>query len=253
VVNIKEPRDAGAIPAPATIIYMPVIRKKTLAQEFRKRGFSIGEIAQKLSMGKSGSISKWCRGIVLTQDQAKRLSEKQRFGGEKGRLNFLQELKKGNKKDTDFFRVQGINEVGKLSRRDVLIGGISMYWSEGYKYSGGEQVGFTNSDPRMIMFMIRWFKDICQIASDKITLQIRINKIHKDRIEEIEKWWSCLTGIPLCQFNKTVLINTETKKIYPNHNDYKGIIRITIRKSPKLRKRINGWIEALAMINNLPG
>ena len=219
--------------------------KKTLAQEFRQKGHSISEIAKELGMRKTGSISKWCRDIFLTSDQIERLAEKQKSGSYKGRMKFLEGLRKTRVEETKRLKQEGFNEIGKLSKRDLLIAGIAMYWSEGYRYSGGEQVGFTNSDPRMILFMLKWFKEICGVSDDRFSLQVKINKIHKNRIIKIEKYWSKITNIPFSQFNKTVLIKTKSKKVYPNNNNYYGTLRITIRRGTPIRRKINGWIEGL--------
>ena len=226
---------------------MAQITKKVLAQELRRKGLSISEIAEKLGIQRSGSISKWCCDISLTPEQIERLAEKQKSGSYKGRMKFLERLRKTRMKEVALFRKQGIKEVGKLSNRDIFLSGVAMYWSEGYTYPGGEQVGFTNSDPKMILFILKWFKEICQISDNKFSLQVKINKIHKDRIQEVENYWSKFTGIPLTQFNKTVLIKTKSKKIYPNHNNHYGTLRITIRQGTQLRRKIHGWIEGLSI------
>ncbi len=224
---------------------MAQITKKVLAQELRRKGYSIGEIAQKLGMHKSGSISKWCCDIFLSSEQIERLAEKQKSGSYKGRMKFLEGLRKTRIEEVARLRKEGLTEIGKLNKRDLLIGGIAMYWSEGYTYSGGEQVGFTNSDPKMILYMLKWFKEICQVPDNRFSLQVKINKVHKDRVQKVESYWSQLIGISLNQFNKTVLIKTKSKKIYPNHDNYYGTLRITIRQGTQLRRKIHGWIEGL--------
>jgi len=218
---------------------------KNKALRLRKNGKSINEIAEKLKIAKS-TISLWCRDIKLTAKQIERLTKRQISGSYKGRMKFLERIRKERMKEVTLLRKQGINEIGKLTKRDLFIAGIAMYWSEGYTYSGGEQVGFTNSDPKMILLILKWFKEICKISKDKIFLQVKINKIHKNRIKRIENYWSNLTKIPLLQFNKTILLKTKVKKVYPNPNIYYGTLRILIHGGTKLRRRINGWIAGLA-------
>ena len=149
---------------------MVQVTKKSLAQDLRKKGCSISEIAQELKMQKSGSISKWCRDIFLTSKQVKRLTQKEKSGGIKGRAIFLEKSRRIKKEETERLRKEGFEDIGNLTKKEFLIAGIAMYWSEGYKYSGGEQVGFTNSDSKMILFMLRWFKEICEVADDRISL-----------------------------------------------------------------------------------
>ncbi len=251
----KEPRGLGAIPSSATkiILFMAGITKKLLAQEFRRKGLSIGEIAKRLEMQKSGSISEWCKDIILSPKQKNILDERMAAGSFKGRTSFLKRLEEEKIKNAKILTNQGIKDIGNISRRDLFISGISLYWSEGYKYKGGEQVGFTNSDPRMILFIIKWFREICDIEDNKFSFQVKINKVHKNRIRSVENYWSKITGFPISQFNKSVLIKSKSKKIYQNHNNYYGTLRVTIRQSPYLRKRINGWIQGLTKDIKLPG
>jgi len=223
---------------------MARIIEKNKALRLRKRGKSINEIAAKLNIAKS-TVSSWCRNIQLGPEQIERLAKRQESGSYKGRMKFLERIRKERIKEVALLRKQGIKEIGKLNKRDLFIGGVAMYWSEGYTYSGGEQVGFTNSDPKMILLMLRWLKEICKVSDDNISLQVKINKIHKDRIKEVENYWSNLTKIPVGQFNKTVLIKSKTKKIYPNSNAHYGTLRVTVRQGTRLRRKIAGWIEGL--------
>ena len=224
---------------------MANIIKKLQAQEFRRKGWSISEIAKKLNMHKGGSISKWCQDIVLTKEQIERLVAKQESGSYRGRIIATEKIRKQRLREVELLRREGLKEVGKLNKRDLFITGVAMYWSEGYTYSGGEQVGFTNSDPRMILFILEWLEKICGVSKNNISLQVKINKIHKNRIKKVEYYWSNLTKIPPDQFNKTVLIKSKVKKVYSNPDSHYGTLRITVRQGTKLRRKINGWIEGL--------
>lgn len=251
MANIKEARDPGAIPGPATRLKfnMANITKKLLAQELRHRGWSIAEIAKELNMHKSGSISKWCRDIVLTPEQIERLTERQESGSYKGRVIATEKLRKDRLEEVELMRQEGLKEIGAMDERDLFIAGLGMYWSEGETYPGGDRLSFINSDPKMILFMLKWFRDICEVLDDRFSLQVKINEIHQNRTKEIENYWSDLTGIPLAQFTKTILIKAKLNKIYPNPNGYFGTLRITVRQGTKLRRKLNGWLEGLA---NLP-
>lgn len=219
--------------------------EKNKALKLRRKGKSINEIAAELSIAKS-TVSSWCRDVQLGLKQIERLAKRQKSGSYKGRMKFLERIRRERIEEVALMREKGIKDVGNLIKRDLFITGVAMYWSEGYTYPGGDQVGFTNSDPKMILLMLRWFKEICNIPDDNISLQVKINEIHKDRIKKVENYWSNITKISIGQFNKTVLIKSKAKKIYPNSGDYYGTLRITVRKGTKLRRRINGWIEGLA-------
>jgi len=225
---------------------MANITKKLLAQGLRKKGRSISEIAKNLGMHKSGSISRWCRDIILTSEQIKRLIKKQESGSYKGRLIVTEKLRKQRLKEVKLLRKEGLKDVGRLNKRDVFIGGLGMYWSEGETYPGSDRLSFTNSDPKMILFILEWFREICNVPAGRFSFQVKINEIHKNRVREVENYWSKLTGIPLSQFTKTILIKVRNKKVYPNLDDHYGTLRIVVRQGTQLRRKINGWIEGLS-------
>jgi len=226
---------------------MARFKEKNKALLLRKKGESINDIAKKIKVSKS-VVSLWCRDIKLTSKQIERLHKKMMVGSYRGRMKFLERIRKARKEETIKLRKEGLKEVGKLSKRDLFIGGVAMYWSEGTRSLNAEQTSFSNSDPRMILYILKWFKEICEVSADRFIVQIRINKTHRKRIKEIEKYWSKLTRIPISQFTKTILINSVVKKIYPNSNKYYGIVRISVRKGVKIRRKIIGWIDGLMKI-----
>lgn len=224
---------------------MARIKEKNKVLKLRQKGRSINEIVQKLDVPKS-TVSQWCRDVRLTQKQIERLAKRQESGSYKGRMKFLERIRRERMEEIARLRKEGLKEIGNLNKRDLFIAGIAMYWSEGYTYPGGYQVGFTNSDPKMILFILKWLREICKIPVEKLSLQIKINKLHKNRIRDVENYWSKLTKVSLSQFNKTILIKSSIKKIYPNPNIHYGTLRIVVRQGAKLRRKIHGWIEGLA-------
>lgn len=216
-----------------------LLRDKT--QQLRLRGASLNEIAVDLGIPKS-TVRFWCRDIKLSKKQLQRLEEKQRFGGilaaekiREGRLRLIEQLTK-----------EGRGQIGRLSPRDLLIAGAALYWAEGYRKGDGE-FGFTNSDPTMIKLILRWLKDVWNISEDNIHLRICINNSHRERIRSIQKFWSTVTGLTASHFSKPTLINVSNKKNYLNSERYFGTLRIKVRKSTNLKRKILGTIEALSL------
>jgi len=223
---------------------MARIIEKDKALKLRQKGESINEIAKRLDIPKS-TVSVWCRDIQLTPNQIARLTKKQESESYKGRVKFLERIRKERLDQVSKLREEGLREIGKISKRDLFIAGIAMYCSEGVTSSNSDEVSFSNSDPGMILLMLKWFKEVCSVLNNQVVIQIRVNKIHKHRIKEIENYWSNLTKIPLSQFTKTILIKSKSKKVYPEGDTYYGTIRIKIRRGTQLRRKINGWIEGL--------
>jgi len=218
-------------------------KEKNRAFKLRQKGESIKDIAKRLKIAKS-TVSWWCRGIKLTPEQVQRLHEKMVKSGYKGRMKGARMQYKRRLKKIEKWKKKGIERIRRLSNRDLLIAGIALYWGEGARKRRG--VSFSNSDPKMIKFMIRFFREVWKIDKSRFTGYIGINKIHKNRIEEVENYWSKTTKIPREQFTKTTLIKAKNKKDYKNFPVYYGTLTIKIRRSAELYYEIKGLIEALA-------
>jgi len=225
---------------------MAKFKQKFKAVKLRKKGKSIGDIALKLGVSKS-IVSKWCRNIALTKKQIEVIHEKMMVGSYKGRMKFLEKIRKTRKEETKRLMEEGIRKIGKIDKRDLLVAGVALYWAEGTKTLNAEQTSFSNSSPKMILWILRWFEEVFKVTKDRFIIQIRINKIHKSRVKEVENYWSKLTDIPLSQFTKTILIKTNNKKIYSNNNHY-GTVRVSVRKGTQIRRKIIGLIEGLSEI-----
>lgn len=223
---------------------MAKIKEKEIALILRRKGESIQKIAERVKVSK-GTVSLWCRNIILKKEQIKRLVKNQQAGSYKGRIISAEIKRQARIQEESVLRIKGIREIGEVSKRDLFVIGVAMYLSEGYTSPNESRVGFVNSDPKIILLMLKWFKEICQVPKEKVILSIRINKNQKNRIDAVEKYWPQVTEIPLSQFNKTILINTKSKKVFSNSENYFGTLRIIIRQSTKLRRILNGWVEGL--------
>ena len=132
-------------------------------------------------------------------------------------------------------------ELYKLDDFSFFIAGIMMYWAEGSKTRG---VSITNSDERIILFMLKWFEKIFNIDIKKrIQIHLHIHDINKDQI--IKKYWSKLTKIPMSNFGKSFVKPKGTghrKNILPN-----GIIRIRVYGEgiEDMRHKIMSWAEKI--------
>ena len=218
-------------------------QKREIARNFRTDGKSIGWISLKLNVSKS-TVSYWCRDILLTETQMKKLYDAAKSITLKALLIASEKKRQTRIKNTIDFGNFGKKDVGKLSKRDIFMLGLGLYWGEGYK-SGNDEFGFTNSDPKMITFIIRWLEEIYQIDKDKFVCRISINNIHTKREEEIIKYWSLLTGLNYSQFTKTSFIKAKSKKVYTNGDNYFGVLRVKVRNGTNLRRRILGSLTEI--------
>ena len=220
-------------------------KEKNQALNLRQKGKSIKDIAKRLKIVKS-TVSLWCRDIKLTPEQVQKLHEKMVKSGYKGRMKGARIQYDGRLKKIEEWKKRGIEQIGKLSNRDLLIAGIALYWGEGAKKKRG--VSFSNSDTKLIKFIIKIFRKVWKIDKGRFAAYIGINKIHKDRVKEVEDYWSKITKIPREQFTKTTLIKAKNRKNYKNFPLHYGTLTVRIRKSAELYYQINGLIKGLARV-----
>ncbi len=221
---------------------MAKTKEKNKALQLRRKGKSIKDIARHLKIAKS-TVSLWCRDIRLAPKQIQKLHEKMVKGGYKGRMKGARLQYERRLKRIKEWNKIGVERIGKLSNRDLLIAGLALYWGEGSRKT--RRVSLSNSDPKIIQFIIKFLKRVFDIDKSRLTAYIGINRIHKNRVQEVKNYWSKTTGIPKEQFTKTTLIKSKNKKKYNNFSVHYGTVTIKVRKSADLYYCIMGLIERL--------
>lgn len=217
-------------------------KERNIAIELRKKGESIIVIAKKIKVAKS-TVSLWCRDIELTPEQIEKLRQSRIKGGYAGRMKGARMQYNRRLEKIERFKKEGIREVGGLSDRDLLMIGVAFYWGEGSKKR--RSLTFSNSDPEAIKIMLGFLKRIFKVKNNEISLYVGINKIHKNRVEKVENYWSGITKIPREQFTKVSLKDAKNKKIYTNFSVHYGTLTVRVKKSADLYYRMMGLIDAL--------
>jgi len=218
------------------------LKEKAIA--LRKDGLSYTEILAKIPVAKS-TLSDWLHSVGLSKYQKQRLTEKKLAAIRKGgAAKHQQRLDR-----TKLIMSIAKSEVGAISNRELWLMGVMLYWAEGSKekeYYPGSATQFTNMDPAMICFFIYWLKTICHIHEDDLILEITIHETHRYRTKEIVNYWSEKIRIAPDRFShiyyKKANIKTKRKNI---GNTYFGVIRIKIRSSASLNRRIAGWTQGV--------
>ena len=92
----------------------------------------------------------------------------------------------------------GTERIGCLSEREFLVAGVALYAGEGCKHDGC--VKFTNSDPRMVAFFVRWLLTFFEIDADRLRVHLYLHEGLD--LEGAIDHWVTVTGIPAAQFIK---------------------------------------------------
>ncbi len=219
-----------------------LFEQKLQARNLRKKGLSIRTIASKI--GVSGSaVSNWCKDIELTSSQLTEL----RSPFYKGRREYQERVQNATALKIKTLKEEGKKEIGDVTKRELFLIGISLYWSEGFKKDS--QVGFANSDPKMINLFLKWLYVCFNYEPKDIISRVTANVSHKERINEIEQYWSNKISIPIEQFHKPFYQSFKWKRVYKNPNQYYGVLRIKVRKSKDFLRKIHGYIEGMQLLS----
>ena len=223
---------------------MAKFKEKLKARELRKRGESIKVIAQRLGVS-VGSVSRWCRDIELSQEQLRALEQRSKDPFYGKRMQYLIRIKKEKDRKIKRLKNEGIKEVGLISKRELFLTGVALYWAEGYKKD--TRVGLGSSDVMMIKFFIRWLKDCFGYSLEDLSFRVTVNIEHKHRVDDIQNYWARKLGVSRNKFGKPFFQKTKWKKVYENPENYFGVMRVRVRKSTDFLRKIYGYIEGLRL------
>lgn len=215
---------------------------KIKSDELRRKGMSIKKIAKTLHVSTS-TASRWCNDIFLTREQTYKLEMLRIEGQKRGRILASEALRQRRLNKVKQYEEAGITRFKQMSDKEFYSAGLALYSAEGAKKS--RRVMFTNSDPKIIKFMIKWFRRFYKISTKQLTCSVLINISHKERENEIIKFWSSRIGIPFGNFRKTKFVTSKSKKIYENSNEYYGTFTFSVRKSADLCYKILGQIHGM--------
>ena len=139
-------------------------------------------------------------------------------------------------------------EVRRLMRDPRWLVGVTLYWAEGHKeklWRSGALVTFTNMDENTIILFMDWCRKFLSVARDGFICSLYIHDSHKTRVIEVQKWWG--KRLSIHPENIAVYYKKHTLK-HVRHNDtddYHGVLRVRVRGSVDMNRRIAGWTSEL--------
>lgn len=220
---------------------MAKFKAKIIARQLRTRGASIKDIAKQLEISRS-TASVWCRDITLSPAQIKQLLKSKEKNITTGRLRGAQ-IQRERRLDRIKLAEQEALRLKKLTENEFWIAGLALYLAEGSKRMG--RVQFTNSDPRIIKFMLRWFKKFYNISRQDIKCSIIINQIHRSRDPIVKEYWQKYLNIQPERFTDIRYAKTKQSKVYQNYDNYFGTFSFRVNKSTQLLNRLNALTSRL--------
>ena len=200
----------------------------------RKKGLSYNDIKKKINVAKS-TLSLWLKDVELTDEQRKKLYTNSILILSRG----SQSQKERRRREVNSIIERAEKEIElPLSSESFRLFGTALYWAEGRKSRDFE---ITNSDPNLIVFIVKWFDNVFGVLPDRLTATLNIYPQQNEN--NIKKFWSDLTEIPLKNFGKSYI--KPLSKNYKKNNLYYGTIKIRVQKGTDMRHRVYGWIKAV--------
>jgi AcrR family transcriptional regulator len=207
------------------------------ARELRTQGLSYNEIVARLGVSKS-SVSLWVRDLPCPERFAYVHSERRQEGLR--RYNGARSARNAAQTET------AAAEIGQLTDREVLIAGAIAYWCEGAKNKPNRKpsrVVFINSDPGLIKFFLL-FLDAAGVNPDDLILRVHIHE--NADAEAAQRFWLEVTRTHPSQFRSPTLKHHNPKTPRTNVGEnYHGCLRVEVRRSAVLYRRIEGWASAI--------
>jgi len=225
------------------------IEEKAQAIKLRQKGLSYQEILKEVFVSKS-TLSLWLKEIKLSKSQTERLTKKILTAAQKGgkvkrdqRIKRSEEIREGARK-----------EISAISQKELWFMGIMLYWAEGSKEKEkrpGSGVKFTNGDSKMIQLFLKWLFECCEVKRENIVFEIYIHDNHKDILKRVTRFWSLVTDFPEKYFTRIYFKKDKPKTKRTNTGKtYFGTLRINVKASSILHRKIAGWIEGLICSTN---
>lgn len=217
---------------------------KQKAIKLRREGQTYSEILDVIPVAKS-TLSLWLREVCLSKKQTQKITQKRIDGQKRGAQ--AQKNKRVNKQKEIIESAQ--YDIKSISNRELWLIGIALYWAEGSKskeHNTSVGISFSNSDPNMIYIFIEWLRRCLGIDDKDIITSLYIHELHKHRTKDILDIWGKKINKPLSFFKYVYYKKNKIKTNRKNTGDlYIGLLRVNIKASSDLNRKITGWIKGI--------
>ncbi len=211
------------------------------AVEMRKDGRSYSEIQREIGVSKS-TLSMWLKDLPLTEEQKVALLVNRVVNGDRRAAA----IKAQHRAVRERVIKEAFAQIQQLAESELFVAGVVAYIAEGAKpkpWRPSEQVGFMNSDPRLILLFLRWV-ELMGYQKDDLTFRLCIH-VSGDEMRAL-RFWSHVVGVPVGSFEKTTFKKHNPKTVRRNTGEsYVGCLTIRVRKSANLNRQIAGWFDGI--------
>jgi transposase-like protein len=139
--------------------------------------------------------------------------------------------------------------VGKLSDREVLLLGATVYWCEGAKAKPWRpnrcQLHFINSDPALVLLFIRFIE---QLGVHRTALHYRLSIHESADIDGAAAGWASVVGVPVETFQRPTPKKHNPSTVRFNTGEsYRGCLMVYVPRSRRLYWKVEGVMRGIAL------
>ena len=213
------------------------------AVTLRRHGVTYDEILERYGVAKS-TLWHWLKTEGLVESDPQRLTNLKRAAQRRGAAAQHQKRLRSMHATMD----RAAQDVGALSMRELWLVGVALYWAEGAKQREGATVShraiFSNMDPRMLRLYLAWLVHCCRVDPAAITIELSLHE--RADADVARQFWAREIPHPAVA---TCPVHWKRHNPSPHRQnvgrDYHGLLRIVVRRSTELNRRIAGWIQGL--------
>ncbi|OGM93359.1 hypothetical protein A2333_02875 [Candidatus Wolfebacteria bacterium RIFOXYB2_FULL_49_7] len=178
---------------------MARVKDKEKAIQLRLTGKSYSQIKSELGVSKS-TLSGWLKEYPLSKEQFGELNVVERRVE-----SYISTCKIRKEQILKEVYDKEKKEIFPLSKRDLFVAGLFLYWGEGGKTDKGSLV-LSNTNPAVIKFGVYWMENTLGVKKDKITARLHL---YKDmNIDDEINFWSKELGFKKDQFSNPYIKNS---------------------------------------------
>lgn len=210
-------------------------KDKEKATELRRGGKSYKEISRTLDIP-TATLCGWFKDLDWSIEIRNRLGAKESFSFPEKLALMVAATRKKFALLHEEYRQEAIKEFEIKKNDPLFVAGVMLYWGEGDKNVNNSLIRLTNSDLGMVRSFYLFLTNSMGIPKEKVAINLLL---YPDLIDSVQKkLWSDITGIPLSQFRKSVVIKGRHPTRRLAHGV--GMIRVGGRKH---KEKLIKWID----------
>ncbi len=175
------------------------------AVTLRQQGKSYSQIKDMLGVGK-GTLSAWLKGYPLSEQRLREL----RDWNEQRIEKFRETMRRKRDERLSLAYKEQKKEIFPLSKKEIMIAGLFLYWGEGSKTSTSQLI-MSNTDPAVIKFFIAWATKTLGVPLSKF--RVRLQLYDDMNIKREHDYWSKTLNLPKDQFRNPYIKKTTQDSI----------------------------------------